>query len=475
VAEIDMEWTAQPEENDTVSLYNYSYITLYYDYVNDKCKLVKNAKHPITQELTSRDYYDLELGKLNVFNTSESVNNSSGGIVTLGGIGIRHTGDATSSTKGGALSVAGGASIEKKLYVGDKIALGMEYFLPTESIHVNKTSSTICLENNTVGNFSYIDFVTTNQQNRFSILKSDNLFSLTASSANATPQTANKALSITSDAYIGINTTRNVNSPLTIAKNNFISTDATDGYLGLIAANTNTDSSSNASRIVLCGNGLSSGNLYLSAGGSSGSLVLGTNDTQRLVVNDNGSVSITSTTTTTNSSSGALIVTGGMGINATQNSVNASNGGALTVAGGMSVGKDTYLGKDLHVYGKFYAHGAVSSPVITFNNTIGCSLVSYDDASLIEISDQNTLSFSIAVLPIAGSTNCQVEFVVPNKSTDFDRRSEIVATCNGYTDDDNVIPLFNVLCVGVKNTKRALIKFQSVSTAIHYLTVFARY
>ena len=50
-----------------------------------------------------------------------------------------------------------------------------------------------------------------------------------------------------------------------------------------------------------------------------------------------------------------------------------------------------------------------------------------------------------------------------------------MVNCSGYTDDDNIIPLFNVIGGGVKTTSRGFVKFQSASTGIHYFTVMCRH
>lgn len=66
-------------------------------------------------------------GSINVQNgiqittTTPSTSSSTGAFLLSGGLGISHTSDATSYTSGGALSIAGGASIEKRLFVQDSI------------------------------------------------------------------------------------------------------------------------------------------------------------------------------------------------------------------------------------------------------------------------------------------------------------------------------------------------------------------
>lgn len=58
----------------------------------------------------------------------------------------------------------------------------------------------------------------------------------------------------------------------------------------------------------------------------------------------NGTGIIRSTNDSSNSTTGAFVVTGGISISKTSNSTSVTNGGALTVAGGMGVLKDVYVG-----------------------------------------------------------------------------------------------------------------------------------
>lgn len=53
--------------------------------------------------------------------TTPSTNLSSGSLIINGGVCITNTGDASSSTNGGSLSVAGGASFRKNVYVGEQL------------------------------------------------------------------------------------------------------------------------------------------------------------------------------------------------------------------------------------------------------------------------------------------------------------------------------------------------------------------
>jgi hypothetical protein len=91
------------------------------------------------------------------------------------------------------------------------------------------------------------------------------------------------------------------------------------------------------------------------------------------------------------------------------------------------------------------------------------------------MSQEAIFSIVIYVTPTAESENCQIEFTAPNRTNGFEDRSQFIATCTAYTDDDDLIPVFNAICVGVKGENRGVIKFQSVSTGIHYFNIICRY
>jgi hypothetical protein len=62
-------------------------------------------------------------GSINLTNTTDSTSSTTGALVISGGLGISDITDATSSTNGGAFTLAGGAAIAKKLFVGGTLTI----------------------------------------------------------------------------------------------------------------------------------------------------------------------------------------------------------------------------------------------------------------------------------------------------------------------------------------------------------------
>jgi hypothetical protein len=428
--------------------------------------------------LVSQGDADFQLKSLFVSDTTSSSNSSTGSIFTLGGISINNSNNSTNCTNGGSFTSLGGAAIRKQLMVGDRIGLGSDTFAPGESLHIRQTQATVRLTNAT-NQFSYLDFQEQSNSLRYGIVNDafNKLFAVTVSQTDQTPDQAQKILTFTSQGNLGIRTTSGINSPLTLDKNNFISTNTNEGYLGLIAGSSASANTSVGSHLMLFGNssGNTPGDLHLHAG-TSGSIQMFTNHgIPRVKIQSNGTVNIYSTTASKAKTSGSLVVSGGVSVASTENSESVNNGGALTVAGGMAIGKDIFIGGNLYITGNLNASGSSLTPEISFDNTQGCAVTSYGNTQLLTVSNQAILSFFVEVTPNAASQECSFAFQLPQRTNQFDNRGEFVGLCTGYTDDTNPVGLFNMLCIAVKNDSRGLIKFQSVSTNVHYFTVFCRY
>lgn len=467
VAHIDTPWTDQnPSLNDTVSLFNKSFVTQYFDEANYTFKIgyaTANNDNYFSYQQDS----NLQTGYLLLTNTSDSLS-------SLGKVSIQNTTNSSSTTFGGSFTTLGGASINKKLFIGEKLCLGNNDSANLPGIlSISNSASSISLKCQS-NNYNFIDF--DNSSNYiFGILNDSQLNSLsfTLSTTSQTPNLSSKILTFSSQGNVAINTTSNINSILTLQRNNFISCDGNNGFIGIIADASNSTSSTNGSKIILNGAD-SSGDLSLYPA-PNGALRFFASNIETITVNNNGSVNITTTTNSPNSTTGAFIVSGGVSVSSSDNSTSTTNGGSLTVNGGASIARDLYLGGSLYIDGTITSSGVISSPIITFSNTQGCSVSSYGNSKLLLTNTERILSFYIEVLPSSSSQNCQFEFTIPDRSTNFTNRGELIVSCNGYTDDTQLIPVFNVLCVGSKTSPSGILKFQSVSTGLHYFTVIARY
>jgi hypothetical protein len=293
--------------------------------------------------------------------------------------------------------------------------------------------------------------------NRFGLLHdNDNLF-ITSSNDNSAPNDtgSTRGVTFTSNGRVGINCSTNIDSPLTLTSS-LITTDTNTNFLG-ISGGRNSDSGGN---IILYGNSHSS---------SAGSILVSGTKTKMI-----GEVVMNNTAVSSNSTTGALRVLGGISVSNATNATSITGGGALTVAGGAAIQQDLYVGGSI-VTGSLTVIGLNSSPVITFSNTSNCSVSAYGNSSLALVGTEAILSFYVNILPIDAHLNTQFEFSIPNRSTVLANRGDITSSCSGWSDDTELHVLQNILCVGVTSATRALVKFQSISTASHIIQIISRY
>jgi hypothetical protein len=482
VATLSSPFTNQnPNSGATVNFYSNSYVVNYYDETNETFALSYTHTKPTDGNVDINDNADLRIRGLYATDTTPSTNSTSGSIYLLGGISIDNTQDAVSCTDGGTVTSAGGASFRKDVRIGNNLSLGENGFSNEENIHIRKTTATSRFEHDT-GSYSYIDFMENDTSSRYGVVFDSNInqLCLTNSNTSQTPIDANKALTINNLGYIGINTTTNVSSPLTLNTSNFMSINSTTGYLGLIAGDTNLNTNTLGSRVLLYTNSQtenSQGCLNLYAGNTTGGNIslFTNNDIERLRINHQGNVEILSTHVSSNYTSGSFMTNGGISIKATENAFSITSGGALTVNGGTAIKKDLYIGGDIYIDGKFTSYGAVTEPTIISSSTTNCTFIEAFTNILNTNGDLGNLIFGFTVTPSNSSENCEIEFELPSRTTVFSQRFEVVSTCSGYVDDTNVVPLMNVLSYGQTGTSRLKIKFQSVSTATHYFQVTAAY
>lgn len=359
---------------------------------------------------TEYEYMSLNQdGYMNVYaptkfnNITSCSNSSTGSVVLEGGLSIDCPTNATNISNGGALTVAGGASIAGDLIVGGSISYSNAAAASSTFAYLTLTASDWSTD---VGNGSLVTFGGISVQN----------------TANAFSATEGNGLTVAGGAGIGadlyVGDTGYI--PRVISTNNtttnLVVTNATSTNLNLTNVSSTNMYISNGLRAEFNSNTL--GNLYTNNGNvginitnptyrldiSSGDFplrLLGSNvdssvirfentgaggrtyhvgstaiasgagvgfsiydvsgNSSRVLIDSNGNVGINtispgktfdvngtgiirSVTDSSNSTTAAFIVTGGVSISKTSNATSTTNGGALTIAGGVGILKDVYVG-----------------------------------------------------------------------------------------------------------------------------------
>lgn len=122
VATLSSAWNTQnPAGNDTVYLYNKPFVGFIYNELLNKFELGSTVNDPGETYVSFTDTLGLVANDITLNSTTASLNSTTGSLLLLGGLSIDNAENATSNTHGGCITVAGGASINKSLYVGQQL------------------------------------------------------------------------------------------------------------------------------------------------------------------------------------------------------------------------------------------------------------------------------------------------------------------------------------------------------------------
>jgi hypothetical protein len=125
VLTIETIWDSQnPSLGDTVQIYNRPYVGLFWDENIDTFHLGTTTNDPGTGTVTLTEFASLGLSNITIHDTISSTSSSVGVLISKGGVSVGCSTEATSLTRGGALTIAGGTSIAKSLYVGNRMYIG---------------------------------------------------------------------------------------------------------------------------------------------------------------------------------------------------------------------------------------------------------------------------------------------------------------------------------------------------------------
>ena len=249
--------------------------------------------------------------------SDNSVNLSTGSLVTIGGISIQANGNATSSTSGGGLTVAGGIGCKQDIYIG-----GTSYIKNIQNTNSNSLISTIS------------NLLVTNGFK--SIFNSNTLGNIYTTGGNTGIGCVQPVFPLT----IGNSNGNNGTVFLQAANNPSIGFGAgSNNYMWISAPLQST-----GGLLSLGGNGTiaptSGGVLNINNSG-----LIGINNTNPTFALDiTGILNLRTSSDSINSSVGTLVSSGGISISKTTNSTSTTSGGALTIAGGMSVFRDIFVG-----------------------------------------------------------------------------------------------------------------------------------
>jgi hypothetical protein len=266
-------------------------------------------------------------------------------IIQNGGIGINCTNEATSYTSGGAMSIAGGISINKNMFVKEDVNINGIVKIENNTDSTDTSSGSLqifggigVLKNVNVGEKTTTDkLVITNVQASLnatsgSIISAGGITIQT--NENATSSTAGGGLTITGGIGIG--------KDIYIDGNGYQK--GFTNYYSEANSFIQIYNASNEKIYSLDRNYFN--NEFSISRYNAGSLIEKTFELSHTT----GEFKFNNLTKSTGQTSASVIISGGLSINSTENSENSSVGGSLSVYGGQSISKDLNIGGSIFIH-----------------------------------------------------------------------------------------------------------------------------
>jgi hypothetical protein len=361
------------------------------------------TKHDIILQSGISNQINIKNDGSTIFNASIDASNSSSGTLVLqnGGLSINSTTNSLNISNGGCLTIAGGSSIAKDVFIGGDLFLNADspsqIFMSTLIESNSYASLQISSLNDKYPSINLVadSSINTSQYpfsfKMFSLGNSDlpNNESLNISTSHDNGYIINsQATGSGVNRFINLYTESNVNQLILQTSGNVgINTSNPlynldiNGTLNCnqIVTLTSTGESINSSTgsLVVSG-GISisnSSDAISSTEGGSFTSAGGIGIAKNLIV---GGVSVFEDTTPSNSSfEASVIVQGGLSVQSGENAIGVGNGGGLTVVGGGSFGGDLYVG------GSINGSGSSSSTYAYLTLTATDEAINYSSGSLV--------------------------------------------------------------------------------------------
>jgi len=134
VATLNAPWTTQnPANGDVVYLYNKPFVGMIYNELTNVFQFGSTTNDPGNTYVSLTDSIGISFNTARCNNTNPSTNATSGAFIITGGMSINCTQNATSNTCGGSITIAGGASIRKSLFVAEHLNVNNVNITPNQN------------------------------------------------------------------------------------------------------------------------------------------------------------------------------------------------------------------------------------------------------------------------------------------------------------------------------------------------------
>jgi uncharacterized protein (AIM24 family) len=315
-------------------------------------------------------------GSVIIGSTRESIDADMAAFIVNGGISVKSTSNVTSISGGGCMTLGGGLSVAKDLFIGSLLKLNansdhsIELTSSTSGGYtqfiVNSTLYPEFKLQNTGMTSSYpflVELSCNNTTTESLVIGGDNMRYSIKSIGIVKDLLLNTGLTnmiLSTNGNIGINTT---NPSFTLDVN---------GVINTIDVRSNTVSTN-----AITVNGLASA---INSSTGSISVMGGIAVNKNAIIRD--TLAVLNTGSSLNSSSGSVVFNGGLSINCTENSSSYTNGGAVSIAGGVSIGKDLFVNGNINTTGYISNIYLVATSSDNSINSSTGSIISFGGLSL---------------------------------------------------------------------------------------------
>jgi hypothetical protein len=329
-------WNIIPSNGDTISIYNRVYASYFYSEATDNFVLGWTTDDTQSSSVNVSDYIGLKSGYISIQNTQNA-----------SGLGT-----------GGSFTTLGGASVSKKLYVGEDSVFATNVTISNSvttntitSVNVNVTSNltvgntltslNTISTNSTISNGIITNLLTTSITSNNIIStgissSSLNVTNSTLANVNCTSQTVTNQ-TVTNQTVTNQITTNSSTSSLVVSKLNALGNSNTLGSLFTTGGNVGIGIASPSYHLDVNGNVHVNANLYVDG------IISGGTDTGSTFAY----LTLTSTDDSINLSTGSLLTYGGITIQSPTDAMSVTNGGSFLTDGGASIGRRLFVGSGI--------------------------------------------------------------------------------------------------------------------------------
>lgn len=382
-ATLNTAWNNQPSNGDTVQFFNKIYASQFYQESSDNFVFGYTSADPGASTVGISDYANLQTGSISIFNTNNAV-----------GVG-----------SGGSLNILGGASIQKKMYVGsdtiinNSVSIGNSLIVPstytttgniynlintnstiTNSLITNSTISNMILLNGNITNFTSSNGILTNATLTNLNLTNGTISTLYSSFINSTTNTLSNILNtnLTSNNIV-VSNFNSTNNTL----NNLSSTNITTGIL---ISNNSFLTNVTATNLLL--NNITNTNLLLTNGTCTNLLLTNITSANNILTNITSTNLIATNSLSTFNTNTNLLFSNASGTNAIITTISSNT----ILASGMTTAS-------LNVSNNLVMNSSISNLIVTSNTVTNLRVdnINNTNQNVVNSTINNLISTNITI------------------------------------------------------------------------------